>query len=433
MAGSAIDTAVRVLGPRARRSPLGLATAGGETPSYVPEGARVLEDVELGAPPGRTFERAGPREAVYFDPATARAGVVTAGGLCPGTNNVIRSIVLQLFHKYGVKTVLGYRYGFAGLDPASSGFEPVRLGPDEVRHIHLRGGTVLGSSRGERDPARMVETLVRHGVSMLFAIGGDGTMRAAHVIAEEALRRGAAIAVVGVPKTIDNDIPFVDKTYGFETAVSIARMAIDAAHTEALSAYNGVGLVRLMGREAGFLAANATVASQDVNACLVPEVRFELDGPSGVLAWLEGRLAERRHAVVVVAEGCGASLGRAARDASGNVRFTAPEVDIGAHVRSAIERHLDARRIEHALKYIDPGYIVRGVPANAMDAVFCDELARSAVHAAMAGRTDVMIGRRHRMFTHLPLPLVVSEKKRLDPAGELWLSVLEATGQPRFF
>lgn len=430
---------VSELGPRTIASPLALSTAsGGQSSKYIAEGTRVLVQLEL--PPGRTvdetlaLEKAGPRELVYFEPRKTRAGIVTAGGLCPGINNVIRSVVLELVHKYGIASVTGFKYGFAGLDP-SSGLEPIPLGPQEVRDIHTRGGTVLGTSRGPCDPKVAVDTLVSRGIDILFTIGGDGTMRAAHKIAAEVERRGAKIAIVGIPKTIDNDIAFVDKTFGFETAVSMARVAIDAAHTEALSTRGGIGLVKIMGREAGFIAASASIASHDVNVCLVPEVPFRLDGPSGLLAHIERRLADRGHAVIVVAEGCGKQLvndATAPRDASGNLRFASSELDIGPHLKNVITKHLEQRQIPHSLKYIDPSYTLRGVPADAIDSIFCAELARYAVHGAMAGKTDMMVGRLHRAFTHVPLALALSETKRIDPTGELWLAVTESTGQPSF-
>jgi 6-phosphofructokinase 1 len=424
------------LGERRVLSPLGLSkTKNDEIPDYVPDGVRVLHDAELS--PGeipnvaRSFEKAGPREYLYFDPKETRAAIMTAGGLCPGTNNVIRSLVLHLVHKYGIHSVLGFRYGYAGLDPASNA-PPVVLTPDDVRHIHSRGGTMLGTSRGGHDAAVMVDTLAAHRINCLFTIGGDGTMRGAHNVALEAQKRGMKLAVVGIPKTIDNDIPFVDKTFGFETAVAMAKVAIDAAHTEALSVLNGIGLVKLMGRNAGFIAAHAALASHDVNVCLVPEVHYEVDGPHGLLSFLEERLKTRGHAVVVVAEGCGARLTNGGpRDASGNLRFASADLDIGMHLKNRIDHHFSELGVPITLKYIDPSYMLRGVPANAMDAVFCDELARYAAHAAMAGKTDVMVGRWHRSFTHVPLALALSEKKRIDPDKELWLAVTETTGQPR--
>lgn len=432
---------VASLGECTIASPLGLSGGSGARSRYVPDRTRVLDQVELA--PGasvdeaRALEKAGPRERIYFDPERARAGIVTSGGLCPGVNNVIRSMVFELVHGYGIAEVLGFRFGFAGLDPASGGEEPIVLGLDEVRVAHRFGGTMLGTSRGAHEPAAMVDTLVARGVDVLFAIGGGGTMAGAHAIAREIARRGARIGVIGVPKTIDNDIAYVDKTFGFETAIAMARIAVDAAHTEALSVRGGVGLVKLMGRDAGFIAAHAAMASHDVNVCLVPEVPFRLDGPTGLLRYLERRLGERGHAVIVVGEGCGVELlgasgAGAPRDASGNLSFQASELDIGLHLQREIARHFEARGQPITIKYIDPSYMLRGVPAGAVDAEFSADLARHAVHAAMAGKTDMMIGRLHRVFTHVPLARVLSEAKRIDPEGELWLAVTEATGQPSF-
>jgi 6-phosphofructokinase 1 len=307
------------------------------------------------------------------------------------------------------------------------------LRPFDVMHVHHQGGSFLGVSRGAHDVGAMVDTLQKLEVDVLLAIGGDGTMRGAHAISEEVARRGAKIAVIGVPKTIDNDIEFVDKSFGFETAVEMARLAVDTAHTEAFSAHNGIGIVKLMGRDAGFLAAAATLASREANFCLIPEIPFDLEGPRGLLAALETRLANRRHAVIVVAEGCGARLVRegAVRDPSGNIRYTHPDVDIGIRLRDEIERHFREKNVPIVLKYIDPSYLVRGVPANAQDSIFCDALARNAVHAAMAGKTDILVGRLHRLFTHVPLPVVANTARRVDPDGPLWLAVTEATGQPR--
>ncbi|MFO0669182.1 MAG: ATP-dependent 6-phosphofructokinase [Polyangiaceae bacterium] len=435
---AAADFAVRTLGPREVPSPLGLSTVRGDwIADYVPDDARVAYEVETKAgiplPEGVFFEKAGPRERLFFDPRTTRAGIVTCGGLCPGINNVVRSLVLELHHKYGVPKVLGFRYGFEGLDPAKGGLPPIELSPELVAHVHRQGGSILGLSRGKHEASAMVDTLVAHKIDMLFAIGGDGTLKGAHAIAEEAKRRGLHISVVGIPKTIDNDIEFVDETFGYETAVELARLAVDAAHTEALGARNGVGIVKLMGRDAGFIAAAATLASRDVNFCLLPEVPFELDGEDGLLAVLEGRLTSRNHAVVVVAEGCGATLAAASgaeHDASGNLRYASKDADIGTHLRDVISAYLKARGMPHTIKYIDPSYMIRSVVANAHDAIFCDALARNAAHAGLAGKTDLVIGRIHRIFTHVPLPIVCGQKKRVNPDGALWLAVTEATGQP---
>jgi 6-phosphofructokinase 1 len=426
---------VQKLGPCRVRSPLNLSTIAGDfIPDYTDDAARVLVEVEFkeGQELGRqAFERAGARSSIFFDPKVTRAAIVTCGGLCPGLNNVVRSMVLELHHKYGVRDVMGFRYGFEGLNPAT-GVAPVALEPRGVEDIHKHGGSVLGLSRGKQDIGIMVDTLQRHGVSILFCIGGDGTLRAADAISEECVRRGLPVAVVGVPKTVDNDVAWVDKTFGFDTAVEIARQAIDGAHSEARGARNGVGIVKLMGRDAGFITASATLASEDVNFCLVPEVPFELEGPKGLLTALERRLEARGHAVIAVAEGCAAHFAtEVTRDASGNARYASGGNDVGPTLRDAIADHFKRRGVPSTVKYIDPSYMIRSGPANASDAIFCNELARNAVHAGMAGRTGVLVGRWHRRFTHVPLSRVTGQRKRIDPDGALWLSVLESTGQPR--
>lgn len=369
------------------------------------------------------FEAAGARRQIFFDPRVLACGVVSCGGLCPGINNVIRSIVLTLRWGYGVERIWGFRYGYAGLVPDPE-VAPELLTHETVEPIHRWGGSVLGSSRGPQDVGKMVDRLVELGIGILFAIGGDGTLRGAQAIAEEAARRGLALAVVGVPKTIDNDIAWVERSFGFASAVEAARTAIDGAHAEAAGAFNGIGLVKLMGRYSGFIAAHASLATSDVNFCLVPEVPFRLEP---FLAALETRLRQRRHAVVVVAEGAGQDLFEAAtaRDRSGNLQLQ----DIGALLRQAIQKHF-AGRLDHTLKYIDPSYIVRSVPANATDAEYCLMLGQHAVHAGLAGRTNLVIGRWNNRFTHVPIHLAVAHRKFLDPHGAIWQRVLESTGQP---
>ncbi len=372
-----------------------------------------------------SMEAAGPRERIFFDPTRVAAGIVTCGGLCPGLNDVIRSVVLSLHHHYGVGTVHGFRYGYEGL-VARHGHEPVRLTPDRVNRIHDLGGSVLGSSRAPQDPAEMVKTLADLGVGVLFAIGGDGTLRGAGTIAREAMRRGLPIAVVGIPKTIDNDVPFVQKTFGFETAVAEARRATYAANTEAEAARNGLGLVKLMGRDSGFIAAYTTLVDSHVNFCLVPEVPFTLER---LLSELQRRIERRGHAVVVVAEGAGQDLvgGPGGRDASGNLRYG----DVGAFLRDAIRDHFKRAGVEVNLKYIDPSYTIRSVPAGAHDAAFCLLLGHAAVHAGMSGRTDMVVSFWNHQFCHVPIALAVSHRRTIDPEGALWSSVLACTGQPR--
>ena len=377
------------------------------------------------------FELAGPRAKLFFDPKLTRAGIVTCGGLCPGLNDVIRSLFLELHHAYGVKEVLGFRGGYQGLDPACSA-EPVVLTPAFVDNIHKAGGTVLGTSRGPVDIGIAVDNLIRRGVNILFTIGGDGTQRGANDLFQEAKKRGHALSVVGIPKTVDNDVPFVSRTFGYFTAVEEAARVLHRAHTEARSVHNGVALVKLMGRHAGFIAAGATVASQDVNFTLVPEVPFKLDGERGFLNALKQRIFKRAHAVVVVAEGAGQDLLAASgeeRDASGNVKFR----DIGLFLREGIESYFKAGKVPIIMRYFDPSYLVRSSPANAEDSILCDLFARHAVHAAMAGKTGLVIGFLHEKFIHVPIELLASRKKCMDPSGMAWSAALAATGQPDRF
>jgi 6-phosphofructokinase 1 len=401
----------------------------------VSDDLRVPEHIEQDGqtPPlaGALFELAGPRAKLFFDPKRTRAGIVTCGGLCPGLNDVIRSLFLELHHAYGVKEVLGFRGGYQGLDPAR-GAEPVVLTPAYVDNLHKEGGTVLGTSRGPVDIGLAVDNLIRRRVDILFTIGGDGTQRGGNDLFQEAKRRGHALAVVGIPKTVDNDVAFVARTFGYLTAVQEAAGVIHRAHTEARSVHNGIALVKLMGRHAGFIAAGATVASQDVNFTLVPEVPFKLEGKRGFLAALRQRIVKRAHAVVVVAEGAGQDLletGQAVRDASGNVKLK----DIGLLLRDRIEAHFKSEKIPVVIRYFDPSYFIRSSPANAEDSILCDLFARQAVHAAMAGKTGLVIGYLHDKFIHVPIELLSSRKKSMDPAGFAWSAVLATTGQPERF
>jgi 6-phosphofructokinase 1 len=393
----------------------------------VSDDVRIPEHIEVGADPGLQFELAGPRARLFFDGKNTRAGIVTCGGLCPGLNNVIRSLFLEMHYGYGVNEVLGFRGGYSGLDPSCG--DPVRITPEFVDCIHQQGGTVLGSSRGPVDVTRAVDNLITRGVNILFTIGGDGTQRGANDLYQEARKRGHALAVVGLPKTIDNDVTFVSRTFGFFSAVEEAKRVLDCAHTEARSVTRGIGLVKLMGRHAGFVTAAAVVASQDVNFALIPEVPFKLEV---FLAALKERLRTKLHAVIAVAEGAGQELLQtdgSERDASGNVKLK----DIGLFLRQKIESYFKAEGMPVVVRYFDPSYQVRSRPANCEDALLCDLYARHAVHAAMAGKTGVVIGLLHENFIHVPIELLATKTKRLDPATGWWHAVLAATGQPDRF
>ncbi len=377
-----------------------------------------------------TFELAGPREYIYFNSEEITSAIVTCGGLCPGLNDVIRSVVMESYYRYGAKKIYGIRYGYNGLNPAK-GYEPIELKPDIVRDIHMDGGTILGSSRGGTDNLNiLIDTLERMKINILYTIGGDGTLRGAHEIARLAMERGLNLAVVGVPKTIDNDISFIQRSFGFETAFSEAVKAIVSAHVEAKGAPNGIGLVKLMGRNSGFIAANAALAMNDVNYVLVPEIPFELDGENGLLNNLEKRLFDRQHAVICVAEGAGQDLiardGNTEKDASGNVKLK----DIGVFLKERIESHFKKKSIEINLKYIDPSYMIRSAPAVPNDAIFCAQLGQYAVHAAMAGKTDLVIGQWNNNYTHVPIELAISKRRNINPTSRFWFTVLDATGQP---
>ena len=410
---------------------LGEARFPSPLPFHISDKARVLYNVivDPDAPPTEEllFEVAGPREHLFFNPKKTRAGIVTCGGLCPGLNNVIRSLVLQLHHGYGIHEILGFVNGYQGLDPWR-GSEPIPLTPQFVENIHKDGGTVLNTSRGPVDVSVAVDNLIRRKIDILFVVGGDGTQRGGAEIFHEATQRGHALAVVGIPKTIDNDVAFVSRTFGYLTAVEEAANAIDCAHTEAHSVHNGISLVKIMGRHAGFIAAGATIASQDVNFTLVPEVAFALDGEHGFLAALKKRLIDRAHAVVLVAEGAGQHLmatGVEQYDASGNLKSK----DIGAFLRDRIETYLKAENVPYAMRYFDPSYLIRSVSASAEDAILCDFFARNAVHAAMAGKSGLVIGLQHDTFTHVPIELLTQRKKQLDLNSPAWLGVLASTGQ----
>ena len=429
------DLRVRRIGEPAILSPMARLVQGRvSSPHYVHESDRVLLDDTLVGAEARlcsvtdlpSLEPGGPREYIYFDPSRTRAGIVTCGGLCPGLNNVIRGLVLELADNYGVTDVAGFRDGFRGL--ADPDVAPVRLSREVVADIHNRGGTVLGTSRGDQDPSLMVDTLVKMGISVLFVIGGDGSLRGAAKIASAAERLGVELSVIGVPKTIDNDIPFLDQSFGFQTAFTRATDSIKSALTEASSTPQGVGLVKVMGRHSGFIACYAALASHDVDFVLIPEVQFLLDGPDGFLGLLRERVRRQGHAVVVVAEGAGQDLldYDGAVDASGNVRLA----DIGGLLRQRITQDFATAGEELSLRYVDPGYAIRSVPANGWDAVYCLRLAQAAVHAAMAGRTAMVVGRWHGRFVHIPIPVATGSRNQVDPNGDLWISVLEATGQP---
>lgn len=434
------DLAITTLGPCRIDSPLARRLASqNASEHYVAEDDRVLfhdthaSVVATGLSPAELpgFEPAGPRHKVFFDPSKLRVGIVTCGGLCPGINDVIRGLVMELSFHYGVQRIYGFRNGYQGF-VARFGHDVMDLTPEVVARISEDGGTLLGTSRGAQDPDDIVDCLERLNIGVLFVIGGDGTLRGAMQVARKVTDRGGRIAVVGIPKTIDNDIPYIDQSFGFQTAFAEATKSIRSAHVEAKASPNGVGLVKLMGRHSGFIACYAALAQPDANYVLIPEVPFAIEGANGFLAHLTARVRNRGHAVIVAAEGAGQELvpsEEAGADASGNKRLH----DIGLFLRKRIGDHFTAEGLELNLKYIDPSYAIRSVEANPFDSVYCIRLAQNAVHAAMAGRTEMVVGRWRGRYVHIPMALAVSRRNEVCPGGDLWLSVLEATGQPATF
>ena len=431
-----LDFTIPTLGKATVRSPILLSRQNsGYAANYAVDDQYILYDIEAtenvssrNSAEARLLEKAGPRERIYFDPPKVHAGIVTCGGLCPGLNDVTRAIVMCLWYRYRVTRISGFMYGYRGL-LARFALPVIQLTPDNVTDIHRQGGTILGSSRGYGENAtEIVDSLQRMNVNMLFTIGGDGTQKGALEISNESNRRGLKIAVVGVPKTIDNDLSFVQRSFGFESAVSNAADAVAGAHVEAHDALKGIGIVKVMGRESGFIAAHTALAINDVNYVLIPEVPFDLNGENGLLTHLQKRLEQRNHAVILVAEGAGQELiiNSDTVDSSGNKKLA----DIGIYLKEKVDAYFKEQQTEVNLKYIDPSYTIRSAPANASDSIYCARLGTNAVHAAMAGKTELIVGLVHNQFVHVPIRVAVSKRKRVDPHSALWRDVTAATGQP---
>jgi 6-phosphofructokinase 1 len=432
-----IDFTIPTFGERTIQSPVSLSERNNDyIANYVEDTERIIYNIDtsrdtqvINFTQGDLLEKAGPREKIYFNPAEVTAGIVTCGGLCPGLNNVIRAIVMCLWYQYGVTRICGIRYGYRGFI-SKFGFPVMQLTPEKVMDIHNMGGTILGSSRGYGDHVdEIVDSIEKLNLNILFTIGGDGTQKGALNISRELSKRGLKTAIVGVPKTIDNDLSFVQKSFGFETAVSEAVKAVASAHTEAENSINGIGIVKVMGRESGFIAAHTALANNDVNYVLIPEVPFDLDGENGLLSHLEARMKRRHHTVILVAEGAGQDLLAASNafDASGNKKLA----DIGIFLKDKISEYFRKKEFEINLKYIDPSYIIRSIPATPNDSIYCARLGTNAVHAAMAGKSEMLISLVHDNFVHIPMTLAVSRKNCINPDEELWCDVVTVTGQPR--
>jgi len=430
-----LDFTIDNLGNPTVSSPLKMSTTHGDgIANYVTDEHFVRLDTRV--KPGKQeamiksqiLERAGPRENIYFSPAHVHAGIVSCGGLCPGINDVIRAVVRCLWYRYGVKRISGIRYGYLGFLPENQ-YDVKQLTPNIVDDIHKLGGTFLGSARGGgREVEKIVDTLEKINLNMLFIIGGDGTQRGSIDIADEVKKRNLKIAIIGIPKTVDNDFAIIDRSFGFNTAVAKAVEVVKAAHVEASSAINGIGLVKVMGRDSGFIAAHTALASHEVNFVLIPEVPFNLEGYNGFLTHLEKRLEYRSHAVIIIAEGAMQDqlLTEKKTDAGGNVKMA----DVGTYLRSRILKHFEEKKKEITLKYIDPSYAIRSAPADPDDSIYCERLGNAAVHAAMAGKTKLIIGLVNGVFVHLPIKTVIRRRNKINPESSLWRDTLDAVNQP---
>lgn len=430
------DFTIENLGECKIKSPIELSTVvGNGTANYVKDSSFVrtvvnVYDTSKNDPldSSNLMQKAGPREYIYFSPDEVKAGICTCGGLCPGLNDVIRAVVRCLWNRYGVRDIRGFQFGYKGFFKDEN-YETIPLNPENVDEIHKIGGSYLGTSRGGGMRTKdIVDTLQEKGINMLFVIGGDGTQHGALAISEEVEKRGYKCSVIGIPKTVDNDFLFIDRSFGFETAVQQAKDAVASIHMEARSQINGIGLVKLMGRESGFIATAAALASHECNFCLIPEVPFEMEGSNGFLSHLEKRLEKRHHAVIIVAEGAGQELLTKTNqtDASGNIKLA----DIGVFLRDQINAYFKKKNIEINLKYIDPGYQIRAAVTTASDSIYCERLGNNAVHAAMAGKTKMVVGLVHEKFVHIPINMVIASRNVVDPEGALWRDTLDATSQP---
>jgi 6-phosphofructokinase 1 len=392
----------------------------------------ILADiVHKGSPselkPMEAYIRAGPRKTVHFEPTKVRAAIVNCGGLCPGLNSVIHWLVRTLYELYDAEKVFGVVGGYNGF---TGEYAPVELTLDSVADCHHAGGTMLASSRGGFDLEKIIGFLLEYQIDQLYIIGGDGTHRGANKVAFECISRGLNISVAGIPKTIDNDIDVIDRSFGFLTSVEMAQSAIASAKVEArCNLPNGIGVVKLMGRSAGFIAAYATLASGDVDLCLIPEVDIEVEGPNSCLTHLRERVKAQGYAVVVVAEGAGEELlgQNTEKDSGGNRKLP----KIGEFVKDQVIKNFEQAGSSATVKYIDPSYMIRSVRANSSDAMLCMLLAQNAVHGSMAGYTAFTTGLVNNRLVYIPIDRIVSSSPRvMDPTGRTWERVLSMTGQP---
>ena len=332
-----------------------------------------------------------------------RIGLLTGGGDCPGLNAVIRAVVRKGIDTYGDQLV-GFRDGWRGV------LEDVgeELTIESTRGILPRGGTILGSSRTNptkhEDGIGVVQaTLARHQLDGLIAIGGEDTLGAANRLAE------AGVSVIGVPKTIDNDLGATDVTFGFDTALHVATEAIDRLHTTAES-HHRILVVEVMGRNAGWIALHSGIAG-GADVILIPEIPFDIDEVCRLIGRRHGR--GRYFSIVVVAEG--------AQPKEGTMRLAAGEVDDFGHPRLGGIGHQLEREIEQRTGFETRatvlGHVQRGGTPTAFDRVLATRLGLAAIDAAHEGRWGTMTALHSTEIELVALRDAVAEVRRV-PAEE---------------
>ena len=374
---------------------------------------------------GELYIRGGPRFHIALDNLRVKACIMTCGGLCPGLNVVIRELVMALRYNYGVAEIYGIKWGFLGFTQKECW---IKLEPEDVKHIHLLGGTVLGTSRRGFDGEEISKQLIKNNVNMVFFIGGDGTHRGIKELSKILKEKKKKIILVGIPKSIDNDMPIIDKSFGLESVVQESVRTIRAANVEANCNLNGIGLVKLFGRSSGFVAMLSTLAARDVNICLIPEIPFNLYGENGLLDFIFQRMQVKEHCVIVVSDGARFSV-KDYKTSNGR-----PVEDIGLVIKKEIIEKSEELGIEVNLKYMDPTYVVRAVPANEYDCNLCAKLAESAVHCAFAGFTNFSVGMINNKPCMIPLEKMCGKSERkVEFNSDDYLMLLASTGQPSFY
>lgn len=392
---------------------------------------------QAGSPPP-SFPEAGPRKELCFDPHRVKAAVVTTGGLAPGLNSVVHSIVDRHFNTYELNETLGGAVygiydGFRGLRDCAS--NSTTLNPKVTLDWLRQGGSNLGSIRF-RDPQgekhlvdEIAKSITQMAIDILYVIGGDGSQLIAHKVAQAV----PSISVLGVPKTMDNDVLWVRESFGFDTTVEQATHAINALHFEAQSTRR-VGLLQFFGAESGFVAANAALASGQVDLVLIPEAFNNLSDEQLQHYWkmLLGHLDDRvkrqahmPHAIVVVAEGVETALVQQKSRKLGRKGdfLELLKQDIAGKVRDRRGRCLE-------IFVNEPRHYIRSGAANAHDQIFCERLGALAVDNGLAGYTNCMVSHWLTEYVLVPLELVVQGQKSIQTSGMFWRQVETSTGQP---